>query len=179
MAKTSVSCPRPRSAVITSSATRSHCSIPTSGRTAIAIIHTDGPEHRRRLYLGGLLARLLVAAREAGLITEIPDRLRLVLVMHFSRADLPGFRDFHQLKRLVDSIRGTYATSERPLVRTARLPSGRRVRCSITVRDTLLLAPAGFGSLAALGEACGLEKLKLGSLADGTPSDRGDGPPAG
>ena len=143
---------------------------PTSGRTAIAIIHTDGPEHRRRLYLGGLLARLLVAAREAGLITEIPDRLRLVLVMHFSRADLPGFRDFHQLKRLVDSIRGTYATSERPLVRTARLPSGRRVRCSITVRDTLLLAPAGFGSLAALGEACGLEKLKLGRLADGTPA---------
>ena len=68
------------------------------------------------------------------MLGKVPDRLRLVLVMHFSRADLPGFRDYFKLKRLVDSIRGTYASSERPLVRTVRLPSGRWVRCSITLR---------------------------------------------
>jgi hypothetical protein len=143
---------------------------PSTGHSASGIIHTAGPEHRRRLYLGGLLARLLVAAQAAGVLDAIPGRMRLVLVMHFSRADLPGFRDFPQLKRLVDSIRGTYASSERPLIQNVVLPSGRRVRCSITVRDTLLLAPAGFGTLAALGEACGIAKLKLGRLADGTPA---------
>jgi hypothetical protein len=89
---------------------------PATGRGASGIIPTEGPEHRRRLHLGGLLARLLVAARAAGVIGEIPSRMRLVLVMHFSRADLPGFRDFPRLKRLVDSIRGTYASSERPLI---------------------------------------------------------------
>jgi hypothetical protein len=143
---------------------------PITGAQASGIYHLTGPLHRNRMYLGGLLGRVLAAAVDAGIITEPGRQLRIVLAMHFSRADICGFRDFHKLKRLADGVRGTYCTVREPLVVTAKLPSGRPIRCSIIIRDTMLLAPAGMGSLAALGEAVGVAKIKLGILQDGTPA---------
>ena len=144
--------------------------VPATGRSFTAIVHTAGPEHRRRLYLGGLLSRIVHALEREGALDPVPRKLSVVLVMHFSRADLCGFRDYPALKRKVDSVRGTYATVQRPLRLDLRLPNGARVPCTVTLRDTLLLAPAGHGALAALGAAVGTGKLKLGKLADGRPA---------
>src|SRR4051812_9325546 len=134
--------------------------VPATGRTHTAIVHAAGPEHRRRCYLGGLLSKVLHALEREGALDPVPRKLSVVLVMHFSRADLCGFRDYPALKRKVDSVRGTYATVQRCFVVDLRRPNGARVPCTVTLRDTLLLAPAGHGALAALGAAVGMEKLK-------------------
>jgi hypothetical protein len=87
--------------------------------------------------------------------------IRIALVAHFTRADLPGFRDFNKLKKRFDGIRKTYASTSSPATLHIRLGTGRHLRASITLTDTLLLAPAGAGSLRKLGELLGFDKLTI------------------
>ena len=102
----------------------------------------------------GAIGPETLAAIEAG-------KLRLALVAHFTRADLPGFRDFNRLKRRFDGIRKTYASTSSPAVINIRLSTGRTIKASVTLTDTMLLAPAGAGSLRKLGELIGLSKLTI------------------
>ena len=88
------------------------------------------------------------------------------MAAHFSRADLPGFRDFRRLKRLFTVTRGTYATMERPAILDVPMPDGRRLRVSVVLYDTKLLAPASAGSLKALGELLGFPKLEVPPVVD-------------
>ena len=97
--------------------------------------------------------------------------IRIGLVAHFTRADLPGFADFKKLKKKFDGVRGTYVTIANPLIIKCRL-SKHRPSVSITMRDTMLLAPAGKGKLEALGEMLAkdsgrdLEKLSVPDVTD-------------
>ncbi len=96
--------------------------------------------------------------------------INIALVAHFTRADLPGFRDFNRLKKRFDGIRKTYASTSSPAVMHIRLGTGRHLKASITLTDTLLLAPAGARSLRKLGELLGFDKLAIPpvTLPDGT-----------
>ena len=94
-----------------------------------------------------------------------PDRI--VLAAHWSRADLPAFRDFPRLKLRFDSPRKTYATTTKPAVMTLPLPSGPR-RVSVTLVDTMLLAPAGQQSLDALGRNAGHAQARAARRAPST-----------
>ena len=118
----------------------------------------DGTDRRHRPTLAASLARVVSAALKEGIVRRAPDRI--VLAAHLSRADLPAFRDFPRLKLRFDSPRKTYATTTKPALMTLPLPSGPR-RVSVTLVDTMLLAPAGQQSLKALGAMLGMPKLEL------------------
>jgi hypothetical protein len=130
-----------------------------TGAMDSGVLHvTGGSDRRNRPSLAASLAKVVSAAWKAGIIATAPDRV--LLAAHWSRADLPAFRDFPQVKRRLDSPRKTYATTTKPVVMTLRLPSGPK-RVSVTLVDTMLLAPAGQPSLKALGQMLDLPKLEL------------------
>jgi hypothetical protein len=123
------------------------------------VLHVaDGSDRRSRLTLAASLAKAVSAAWKARIIPRAPDRI--LLAAHWSRADLPAFRDFPQLKLRFDSPRKTFATTTKPAVMTLPLPSGPR-RVSVTLVDTMLLAPAGQQTLKALGAMLGVPKIEL------------------
>jgi len=96
-------------------------------------------------------------AIQQGVITSIPSQI--VLAAHFSRADLSTVRDFPALKRQLDAVRKTYATTTKPF--SSRVPTNQgEAPTTIRVIDTMLLSPNG-SSLSALGDALGLPKVEL------------------
>jgi hypothetical protein len=123
-----------------------------------AVIHTTGVGARHRLSFTGFLSRALHAALKAGIITEIPERI--IVAAHFTRADTCGFADWPKFKGQISAVRGTYATTKKPLVRRLRI-NNRPRKISITMLDTMLLAPAGQQSLSALGNLLGVAKIHL------------------
>ena len=76
--------------------------------------------------------------------------------MHESTAYLSLLSDFDSFKNTLDIISRSYITRGKPL---------KRAEAWVHVRDTVLLAPQGFGSLAALGSIYGeaFKKIDLGS----------------
>jgi hypothetical protein len=149
---------------------------PTSNRLSGAV--NLPPSRSRRWSLKQFIEQVLQAAEAQGLITaerfrEADDRkpkrrcdpIRIILVGHFTRADLPGFSDFSKLKKKFSAVRKTYVTIATPYVFTAR-PGRHRAQVSITLRDTRLLAPEGFGSLAAIGDMLGRAKLSVPDVVD-------------
>jgi hypothetical protein len=71
-----------------------------------------------------------------------------------------GFADWTKFKRQIDAVRGTYATTKKPMVRHLRI-NNRPRKISITLIDTMLLAPSGQQSLSALGDLLGVAKIAL------------------
>ena len=141
----------------------------TGERRSIAVDWT--PVRSQRWTLATTMSLVVRSAIDSGLIEQKrvgkaekrrkkPDALKIALVAHFTRADLCAFADFKTLKKKFDGIRKTYATVERPHKLECR-PKYQNVVVSITLFDTRLLAPAGYGSLAALGDMLGREKLTL------------------
>ena len=132
---------------------------PDTGTMSSGVLDVkDGTDRRHRPTLAASLARVVSAALKGGIVRRAPDQI--VLAAHWSRADLPAFRDFPRLKLRFDSPRKTYATTTKPALMTLPLPSGPR-RVSVTLVDTMLLAPAGQQSLKALGAMLGMPKLEL------------------
>jgi hypothetical protein len=140
---------------------------PSTARRASSILHTQGPGHRHRVSFTSFVTACVRGAVEHGLLDRevvtnatTRNKLRIVMVGHFTRADLPGFKDFSRLKRRFDGIRKTYSTVQNPAVFTIK-PMGRSIPCTVTLQDTALLAPAGARSLKALGQALGFNKLEV------------------
>ena len=73
------------------------------------IIYTEGPEHKHRLTLRGLIGRAIEAGRDAGVLGRIWP-LEVYATAHFTRADMAGFRDYPELKLQFDNVRGSYTT---------------------------------------------------------------------
>ena len=140
------------------------------------IIYLAGPTKKHRYSLKKLLTEALSEARRAGVIDKHPTAV--AVAGHFLRADLCGCSDWafgttagstqdvekrrpRELKRQVDAVRGTYATTTLPAVRfIGQANGGKGTEVSIVFVDTALLAPAG-SSLKALGASIGVEKIEL------------------
>ncbi len=150
---------------------------PRTDKRGSFMIELEGRSKKNRLSLSGLLGRAFVIAERYGFfdtknkkIRELngpKDSIKIALIGHWTRADLPSFRDFPKLKKRFDGPRGTFATTGRPSRFDVRLPgSGRSRAVSVRLYDTKLLAPAGFLSLKKLGAALGFNKLSLPDVVD-------------
>lgn len=138
---------------------------PVTGLKKSGVIPTKGLSRRNRLSMRGFLGRVVAAAIAEGMIPATGE-LKIALVAHFSRADLPGFRDFNKLKQRFDAVRKTYCSINRPAIFDVNTPSGTRMKVSVRLFDTRLLAPAGAGSLRALGDLLQFDKLDLPDVLD-------------
>lgn len=81
----------------------------------------------------------------------------LYLVMHNSAADLSVLENFEDIKVNLDIISKSFVTLKSPI----KLENSKSI---VHVRDTALLSPAGFSSLASLGKLYGdeFEKIDIG-----------------
>jgi hypothetical protein len=129
-----------------------------SGGTTSVIIEPKDFTRRARRGLSYILAFALRSALKEGVIPDYPDTL--ALVAHFSRADLTHLRDWKDVCRHVDAVRGTFTTTKKPLRLAVPTPHGTR-RIRIIVADTMLLAPGRMRSLDRIGVALGMPKLVL------------------
>jgi hypothetical protein len=83
-----------------------------------------------------------------------------LLVGHFTKADVPAFRDFADIRKVVTAVRSSFVTTDANLELVAETDSGP-LELNVRLRDTFLLAPAGSQSLGALGDILGLPKITI------------------
>lgn len=92
----------------------------------------------------------------------------IYLIAHFTRADIPGFRDFKEGKLERDllqlqNVRNTFVNVKKdvPLKLRNTVSGADEIAVSVKIRDTIHLAPQGAKSLKDLGELLGFPKIDL------------------
>lgn len=88
---------------------------------------------------------------------NIMVRRVLYLCMHESTADLSMLKDIETFKKSLDIVSRSYVTRGKPLTLN-------NYKCRVYIRDTVLIAPQGAKSLAAVGKIYGddYEKVDIG-----------------
>jgi hypothetical protein len=126
---------------------------PRTGEQCGVIEYPANKTKRGRLALVTLITCALKKAKNQGVIDKFPDSV--AVVAFFSRADLTTLKDWPSLKSKVDSVRNTFASTSRPLVKTIC-----RRKITITFVDAGLLSPQG-SSLKTVGKSIDVEKIDL------------------
>ena len=90
----------------------------------------------------------------------------IYLVAHFTRADVPGFKDFKEKSSRenlnLQNIRNLFMNVSKDIKITIKdADDGPDINLSLKIRDTLALAPGGAKSLSAIGDILGFEKIKV------------------
>ena len=91
-----------------------------------------------RMTLGELLGTAISVGIRKRLISKWPEQV--VAAAHWTRADLPAFKDFSKFKSKIDSVQKTYATITKPL--TVSCTSNKRRR-SFSVNQPSPQLPTG------------------------------------
>jgi hypothetical protein len=162
-------------------------------RKSELFVEPNGSETCHRLSLKKLIGSVIEKAIRDKVLLEWPDAVNLVV--HYGRGDLAACSDFKSLKRNIDSVKGTLATTTklaplaididektgRPFDSLPAVPVRRWVKVldrsnnqhELQVRfiDTYALAAAG-ASLDALGKELGISKLTLPDGYDPTDMRR-------
>lgn len=116
------------------------------------------PDKGERVTVKELLQFAIAKGVEAKAVSKVPTDV--VLVGHFTRADVPAFADFKQLVPFLDSVRNTLLTL-RETISVSPVDEDPSITLKVALRDTILLAPEGFKSLADIGDLVGVPKLVL------------------
>jgi hypothetical protein len=128
------------------------------------IIYPKGSTVEQRITIPEFLHTVIQAGLKTYPSLSLPKEL--YLIAHFTRADLPGFREFKDKalreKLLLQNIRSLFMNLKSPFVVEFQSPrQDTPVEVKVSFRDTMTLAPAGLRSLDDLGRLLGVEKLKL------------------
>lgn len=90
----------------------------------------------------------------------------ILMAAHFTRADVPGFFEFKDPvlrdRLLLQNIRSNFMNIQKPFKVDFSAGDGNKpVTLDVSIRDTMVLSPAGSRSLEDLGKILGVDKLKL------------------
>ncbi|MCG8601151.1 MAG: hypothetical protein MI807_13490 [Verrucomicrobiales bacterium] len=115
--------------------------------------------NEERWTLRTLLKRTLMDAKSDGLFSKYPTSI--YLVAHWTLADLVGLEDYNELKKEFDALGKSFMSIMKPYeIRWSDNNRNKR-NLSITLRDTLMLAPDGKKSLQSVGDLLDLPKLHM------------------
>ena len=119
------------------------------------------PEQGKRISRGQLMSAVYSKALEDKTILKLPRSV--ILVGHYTKADLPGFSDFKDFKSRIDAVRRSFITVihdpefEGVHLEDEKGPIDKKV--FILLRDTYLLCPSlESKSLKRIGDLVGLPK---------------------
>lgn len=124
---------------------------------------------RRRVTFSGMIGRVLHGAEKAGLFSggiSKNQKINIVIVSHFNRADLPAFRDSSSLFRKTDLIQGCLVTIGHPVTARVNVGPRRQSTISVTFLDTRTIAADGAKSLEKIGDELKFNKLSVPSVID-------------
>ena len=99
------------------------------------------------------MTHALTEAKTKGVIDKLPASV--TVVGFFLRADLTTLKDWPSLKAKVDSVRNTFASISRPVIKSIC-----RRKMTISFVDAMLLSPQG-SSLKTVGTSIGFDKIDL------------------
>ncbi len=80
---------------------------------------------------------------------------------HWTLADMSALKNVEVIRYNFDSIGKSFVTVKKPFRAIYSNRNHNKYEVEVVLRDTLLLAPAGYGSLAKIGGLIGFEKLDL------------------
>jgi hypothetical protein len=119
------------------------------------------PEGDERITLKDFMIFVLGTGARVHGIRSLP--IKVYLVGHFTRADIPAFADFQELTKYMSAVRSTFVSTDSYV--KVNLPTSADedddVSLRLYIRDTMLLTPQSSKSLKALGELVGIEKVEL------------------
>lgn len=118
------------------------------------------PISGERMTLNEFCVFALASAKRSG-VKKLPTNI--ILVGHFTRADLPAFADFKLMKNYINNVRSTFASIDASKKIRIEFSSSENVEVKITFRDTMLLTPQTSRSLSGIGDLVGSNKLRLGN----------------
>lgn len=116
------------------------------------------PKKGERIDSGALLRFAVECGIKDGAVSKFPTSV--ILVGHFTRADIPALSDFKKLTVFMDSVRNTFLTLKEKIW-VSPLVDDPSLMLEVQLRDTMLLAPEGSKSLAAIGDLVGAPKIVL------------------
>lgn len=128
------------------------------------IIYPKGDTVDDRLSIPEFLHHVIQAGLE--LYPDLTFPPEIFLIAHFTRADVPGFKEFKDKalreRLLLQNIRSLFMNIQSKF-QVDFLPSDedKPVEFKVSFRDTMALAPTGSRSLDDLGKILGFEKIKL------------------
>ena len=114
-----------------------------------------------RLSLADFLTFAVWKGVQSGAVKAVP--CTIYLVGHFTRADIPAFKDFKNLTQVMSSVRNTFLSIDMQVPIRFQFDDQQFVDVGIIIRDTYLLTPAASKGLKALGELVGVEKVQMSS----------------
>jgi hypothetical protein len=117
------------------------------------------PDKSERISMGELLVFALASRPASDQRPPLPRSI--YLVGHYTKADIPAFSDFKDLKSVVSAVRGSFVSIDTDFRLTLDFPKPADVELSVKVRDTYLLSPTGSQALADLGEMLQIPKVVL------------------
>jgi hypothetical protein len=117
------------------------------------------PEGDERITLQDFLIFVLGTGARVHGVRNLP--IKVYLVGHFTRADIPAFADFQDLTKYMSAVRSTFVTTNDHFQGVMIPTLDDEVKLKIFLRDTMLLTPQSSKSLKALGELVGVEKIEL------------------
>jgi hypothetical protein len=129
------------------------------------IVLPDGDRVEDRLYLHEFVE--FAIGHGVKLFPDIKIPKTIYLAAHFTRADIPGFKDFKEdqesRKNLnFENIRNSFVNVRSDIKAYFKdNETNKKIEVSVKVRDTMHLAPQGANSLAKLGDILDFKKLKL------------------
>lgn len=131
-------------------------------------IHSSGkewagiccPPNGERMSLNDFCVFALASGKQAGIQSELPHKI--LIVGHFTRADLPAFSDFKTLQAYVSNVRSTFISIDGGRKFIVTFPDASHVNLKVVFRDTMLLTPQTSRKLEGVGELVGIPKLRLG-----------------
>lgn len=112
-----------------------------------------------RIKVNRFIGSAIMICLKADLISRWPKAV--YLIGHFSLADLPGFKGSEILYRGTDAVRRTFVTTGDAISINCWDETRHPHRILVTVRDSMLLAPAGMQSLTRVGDMLDMPKLCL------------------
>lgn len=132
-----------------------HCILKSGESWSGIAIPNDG----ERMSMAELIVFALGSRSKSGDSSQFP---RLVyLVGHYTKADVPAFSDFKDLKSIVSAVRGSFVSVDSDHQIALQFADAGEIELKIKVRDTYLLSPTGSQALAQLGEMLDVKKVQL------------------
>ena len=115
------------------------------------------PAKGSRLKFADLITFAVWKGVSSGKVNAVPRNI--LLVGHFTRADMPALFDFGELAQRFESVRNTFVTLKE--IKLEYPFADAPVDLSVSLRDTMLLTAAGAKSLKAIGDLVGVPKITL------------------
>lgn len=117
------------------------------------------PEHDERISLEDFMLFVLGCGSRIEGYKGLP--MKIYLVGHFTRADMPSFLNFGSITKVISAVRNTFISMDNAWKCSVPVKDEEDIQVQLYLRDTTLLTPQASRRLKDIGELVGVKKVEL------------------